>query len=532
VHDSKPRAWTVADVSLIEETAERTWSAVERARAEARLRQSEQRLEAALLAGQMAYWHWDPASERLDASSTMPDLFGADLADLQSCADIWRLVHPDDAEAHRAAVELAAREGRGWHREVRIVRPKDGRIAWIEERANATYDEATGKRAFAGIVWDITPRKKAEEALRQTEAALRESEHRQAFLVRLEDVLRPLRDAVQVQSAACRLLGQHLGVDRTFYVEIDEEQGEASVGPDYFREGMISVARRYTTSDYLESLVVLRSGQIIVVADTRASALLSQKDAYVTLDILAFVGVPLVKEGRLVGTLSVTSTVPREWSAAEIALIQDVAERTWAAVARAQAEVELRESEERFRTMAKSAEAANRAKDEFLAILSHELRTPLAPILLWGHGLLSGSVGLKDLDRAMKAIVQSAESLSRLIEDLIDLARLNSGGLLLSPASSRVTQVVRAAIEVIRPLAHAKGLQLDVEVSELGLAVLDPGRFQQVLWNLLSNALKFTEAGGMVSLRLAQRDRNIEVEVSDTGRAPPRRVARRYALGP
>ena len=519
VHASEPRAWTPAEVSLIEETAERTWAAVERARAEVRLRQSEQRLQAALLAGQMAYWHWAPESDRLEASSTIAELLGARPgATFQSCADVFRFAHPDDAKAYRSAVELAVREGRGWHREIRIVRPKDGQVAWVEERASATYDEATGQRAFAGIVWDITPRKNAEEALRQTEAALRESEARQAFLVRLGDMLRPLRDAVQIQAAACRLLAQHLGVDRSFYVEIDEEQGEASVGPDYFREGLTSVARRYTTVDYLESLNVLRTGQLLVVSDTRSSALLSHKSAYMAFDMVAFVGVPLVKEGRLVGTLSVTTTVPRQWSAAEVALIQDVAERTWAAVERARAEMELRESEERFRAMAKRAEAANRAKDEFLAILSHELRTPLAPILLWGRGLLAGSVDVKDLDRAMKAIVQSAESQSRLIEDLIDLARLNSGGLLLTPVSSCVEQVVRAAVEVIRPLAQAKGLTLDIAVGEVGTSVLDPGRFQQVLWNLMSNAVKFTPAGGTVSLRLGKQSGWIEVEVSDTGR--------------
>ncbi|HMI88394.1 MAG TPA: HAMP domain-containing sensor histidine kinase [Polyangiaceae bacterium] len=168
--------------------------------------------------------------------------------------------------------------------------------------------------------------------------------------------------------------------------------------------------------------------------------------------------------------------------------------------------------------MAKRAEAANRAKDEFLAVLSHELRTPLAPILLWGRGLLSGSVGMKDLDRAMKAIVQSAESQSRLIEDLLDLARLNSGGLLLAPVSCCVEDVVRAAVEVIRPLAQAKGIRLDVALGEVGIAVVDPGRSQQVLWNLLSNAVKFTPASGMVSLRLGKRDAHLEVEVSDTGR--------------
>jgi PAS domain S-box-containing protein len=638
VHAAEPRAWAPADVALIEETAERTWAAVARARAEARLRESEHRLQTALVAAQMAYWLWDLETDQITVSGMMDDLFGVPEGEkFDSRSSGFRLMHRDDVEAHRAALEDGQVEGQGWHREYRIVRSRDGQVAWLEERATPTRDPASGKRAIAGIVWGITSRKKAEEALRQSEeryrslfdamdegfalceliregrtpvdywhvelnrayerqtglpreralgrrsgelfgsvdaervrtyaevvdsgkairferyspelerwydinafprlgdrfailidditdrkkveAALRESEARQAFLVRLGDVLRPLRNAERVQSEACRLLGEHLGLDRALYAEVDEEQGVGVVRPDYFRAGLTSLAGAYTIADFINSVAPFHSGRPFAVADTQKSPILAEKAAtYAALDIMAFASVSLVKEGRLVGVLAVTSASTREWTAADLGLLEEVAERTWAAAERARAEMELRESEERFREMAKRAEDANRAKDEFLAILSHELRTPLAPILLWARGMLSGAVGPKDVDRARKAIVQSAESQSRLIEDLIDLARLNSGGLILTPTTSSVEQVVRAAVEVIRPSADAKGVTLDVAIGEdLGAAVLDPGRFQQILWNLLSNAVKFTPASGRVSLRVDKRDAELTLEVSDTG---------------
>lgn len=164
------------------------------------------------------------------------------------------------------------------------------------------------------------------------------------------------------------------------------------------------------------------------------------------------------------------------------------------------------------------AERANRAKDEFLATLSHELRTPLAAILLWSGLLRSGAVPIHELGRAIDAIVQSAESQSRLIEDLLDLSRLTSGKLHLAPSNVDVGRVGHAAIDIVRPVARAKRVTLEVDVpGDLGIAVLDAARLRQILWNLLSNATKFTPEGGTVTLRLRRQGAFLETEVHDTG---------------
>jgi hypothetical protein len=167
------------------------------------------------------------------------------------------------------------------------------------------------------------------------------------------------------------------------------------------------------------------------------------------------------------------------------------------------------------------AERANRAKDQFLITLSHELRTPLAPILLWARALRDNAVPPHEVKRAVDAIVLSAESQLQLIDDLRDLSRLESGRMQLDTQSNAVEDVARAALEVIRPTARAKGVAVELDVTpDLGMAVLDRGRVQQVLWNLLSNAVKFTPQGGRVGLRVRRQGEQggqLEAVISDTG---------------
>jgi len=164
------------------------------------------------------------------------------------------------------------------------------------------------------------------------------------------------------------------------------------------------------------------------------------------------------------------------------------------------------------------AEQANLAKDEFLITLSHELRTPLAPILLWARALSDGSVPPHEVPHAVNAIVQSAESQLRLIEDLRDLSRLKSGRVQLDKHPTSVEEVASDAIEVIRPIALPKGITVALEIQpHLGEAVFDRGRIQQVLWNLLSNAVKFTPEGGRVWLRVRRDGDHLEAVVADTG---------------
>ena len=150
--------------------------------------------------------------------------------------------------------------------------------------------------------------------------------------------------------------------------------------------------------------------------------------------------------------------------------------------------------------------------------MSHELRTPLAPILLWARALSDGSVPPHEVPHAVSAIVQSAESQLRLIEDLRDLSRLKSGRVQLDTHATSVEEVASDAVEVIRPSAEAKGVTVDLELApDLGDAVFDRGRIQQVLWNLLSNAVKFTPEGGRVWLRVRKDEGHLEAVVADTG---------------
>jgi PAS domain S-box-containing protein len=161
---SAPRSWTAGEVALLETVAERIWVAVERARAEEALRESEERLQAALVAGRMAHWRWDPERGEVTTSDTMEELFGLRPGESwQSGSEGFGLVHPDDRARHRKLVEQAGREGTGWDSEFRIVRPRDGEVRWLEERASAATDPASGKKVISGLVWDVTERRELEE---------------------------------------------------------------------------------------------------------------------------------------------------------------------------------------------------------------------------------------------------------------------------------------------------------------------------------------------------------------------------------
>jgi signal transduction histidine kinase/ActR/RegA family two-component response regulator len=164
-----------------------------------------------------------------------------------------------------------------------------------------------------------------------------------------------------------------------------------------------------------------------------------------------------------------------------------------------------------------AAEAANRVKDEFLATVSHELRTPLTPILGWVRQLRDGGLSPAEERVALGTIERAGSSLVQLIDDLLDVSRITSGKLRLQPRPVEIVRVVAAAIEPMRPAAAAKGITLDVSTVE-GLTVAgDPERLQQIVWNLVSNAIKFTDSGGRVKVDVSRVDAEVEIRVSDTG---------------
>ncbi len=165
------------------------------------------------------------------------------------------------------------------------------------------------------------------------------------------------------------------------------------------------------------------------------------------------------------------------------------------------------------------SDAANRAKDEFLATISHELRTPLNAILGWGRMLRNSKLDEASFARGLDTIERNAKLQAQLIDDLLDVSRIISGKVRLTVMPVELRPVIEAAIDSIRPAAEAKDIRLQVTLdTNTGLVSGDPDRLQQIVWNLLSNAVKFTEKGGRVQVRLERINSHVEITVSDTGK--------------
>ena len=161
---------------------------------------------------------------------------------------------------------------------------------------------------------------------------------------------------------------------------------------------------------------------------------------------------------------------------------------------------------------------ANRAKDVFLATLSHELRTPLTPVVGWIKLLRSGTLDEKSVAQALDAIERNAWLQSRLIDDLLDTSRIATGKLHFEPKPTDLNIIVRAAIDTVRATAAARNLDLSLNLSPLSLVVMgEPVRLQQIAWNLVSNAIKFTDPGGKVTVTTGANGTHAFLEVADTG---------------
>ncbi len=164
------------------------------------------------------------------------------------------------------------------------------------------------------------------------------------------------------------------------------------------------------------------------------------------------------------------------------------------------------------------AEAASRMKDQFLATLSHELRTPLSAIVGWSRLLRSGKLDAADVDQGLDAIDRNAKIQTQLIEDLLDLSRIISGTLRLDIQRVNLAEVIDAALATVLPAADAKGVRIVKVVDSLAAPVAgDPARLQQVIWNLVSNAVKFTPRGGRIQVLLERVNSHVEITVTDTG---------------
>ena len=352
VQQLDPRRWTAEDETLVRDVAERTWAAVERARAEAALRQSEERLRVALAAADLGAWTWHVAEDRTEADARALAHFGlpADAASTLAEA-LATTIHPEDRPRYAASVARAVDpSGPGTLVEEFRIRRPDGEERWMAVSATAAFEGAPPAARLTGVLADVTERK-------ATEARLRESEERGAFLLRLSDALRAESGVEAVGDRAVRMIADRLGLDRVYLVTVTPGDDSIVVTHEARRTDLPPLLGAYRGSDFPEAMreIVERT---IVYDDVRTDPRLSDLDrrSLAGLGAVGFIGAPIRRgAGTMIWAAGGVSTEPRSWSGGDVALFEDAVERTWAAVERARAEARLRETEAQMRAFGEAS---------------------------------------------------------------------------------------------------------------------------------------------------------------------------------
>jgi PAS domain S-box-containing protein len=215
--------------------------------------------------------------------------------------------------------------------------------------------------------------------------------------------------------------------------------------------------------------------------------------------------------GQLLGTVAMYYPRPHRPSAHDRQIV-------FQAVQMAAIAIERKRAEEALKRQAEELERTNRMKDEFLATLSHELRTPLNAILGWSSLLRGGGWDAATVASALETIERNAKSQNRLIEDILDVSRIITGKLRLEVKPVAFISIIQATADAVRPAVEAKGIKLILDFDPAADRLLgDPNRLQQVVWNFLSNAIKFTPSGGRIEVSLKRAGPQIELQVRDDG---------------
>ncbi|MCA1601703.1 MAG: GAF domain-containing protein, partial [Acidobacteria bacterium] len=229
-------------------------------------------------------------------------------------------------------------------------------------------------------------------------------------------------------------------------------------------------------------------------------------------------GFPILLGDEVLGVLDFFSMEIRELDDELLQLAASIGGQIGQFTKRKRAEDERAELLERERAARADAEKANRLKDEFLATLSHELRTPLNAVIGWSRMLKSGRLDEDSAAHALEVIERNAWSQKQIIEDILDVSRVITGKLQLNLGPVDLVAVVDAALDAVRPALEAKAINIETIIeARLRIVPGDADRLQQVIWNLLSNAAKFTPSEGKVEVRLSHDSAHVQIQVSDSG---------------
>lgn len=326
----------------------------ERAMAEAKLRQSEERLQLALDASHgVGTWDWDVAANRVRADARFARLYGVDPVTAEQGGPIdsfFAHIHPEDADRVHDEIAAAIASGERFESEYRLV-AASGETRWVTAQGRCSYDENRRPKRFPGVSFDITERRAAEAAARKAAEELKAATEAQAFVYGLADRLRGLDSPEAIMRLSASALARRLQLDRVGFYRVGTD-GDVEFGPSVTTDRLPAFEGSLALETLGAAVAKYRKGQTLVFADSLTDP------AFAGTPVARLspsgVGVPLTRGGVWVATLYANSATARPWSDDEVSFIEAVAETAWDAVERAAAVTALRESEAKFRAIANS----------------------------------------------------------------------------------------------------------------------------------------------------------------------------------
>ncbi|MDD5580479.1 MAG: MASE1 domain-containing protein [Methylobacter sp.] len=405
-----------------------------------------------------------------------------------TAAGLDRLLQQEDRSRVWAAVHTAIEQRTKYECEFRIIRP-DGNFRWVVNLGRAVYDKQGQAQQIIGTLTDITESKRAEDRMR--------------LLGEVAGVLLSTDDLDAMLHSLLARIGPTLSVDAYFNYMV-EDTGDTLRLMSYAgisQETASSITRLEFGQD-LCGTVALRRQPLVIPYLQQVDHPKAQWARAAGLRV--YTAYPLLSGDLLLGTLAFSSRSVDQFDSEELAILQAITQYVIVFC-------------ERLRLLHKVQETARR-KDEFLATLAHELRNPLVPVRNAVQLLNMKAPSIKELRWATDVIDRQVQQMARLIDDLMDVSRINSNKLELRKERIELTRVIEGALDTSRPLIQQRGHELIVTLPpELIILDADLTRLAQVFLNLLNNAAKYMDSGGRIDLHAEQQGNEVVVSVKDTG---------------
>ncbi|MBS1812340.1 MAG: response regulator [Acidobacteria bacterium] len=439
--------------------------------------QLEERLRLAFEAARMGYWEWDIPTDRMRWRYQAEEIFGIQDEQFNGTMDaVLALIHPEDQRRVRQILHTSLETGEDYKFEFRVS-DNSRRIRWLTSNGRTFFDQNGNPLLMIGVLRDVTERVITGlnlSASQQLNQAILDSLPEHIAVLDKTGKIMAINKAWQDFALANGIGPEELhGTIGTNYLDVCEAAtGDCSEEAAIVCDGIRSVLKGIVDHFRLEYPCHSPTEQ-----------------RWFLLQVT-----PLVHIGGGVVVSHLNITERRKIEAQMGALLSEA---------------------QRAR---ESAENANRAKDEFIAQITHDLRSPLSAVLGWAKVLKNKKANEQIREEAIQAIIESAEKQTNLIEDLLDISRVAAGQLRLDVVPVSLSAVIRSAMDVMQPACDAKGIDCTTELATDADAVTgDPVRLEQVIWNLVSNAVKFTPNKGKVKVRLERADPYVRITVNDTG---------------